>query len=80
LPADVRLELHDTSGAILSTQTLRLNGRNSLDLAFEDVFPRVSDMLGGYLVVHSSQPLYSFSMMNNSSLSFLCAIPPQAYP
>jgi hypothetical protein len=80
LPADVTMELHDTSGAIRSTRTLRISGRNSLDLAFADVFTNLKELLGGYMVLHSSQPLYTFSLMSNGAQSFLCSIPPQPFP
>ncbi len=77
--ADAVLEVYDPKGVLQGSKPFSLASRNNRTIYFGDMFPELSEMLGGYVRVRSSQPLFSFSIYNDTDLRFLSMIPAQAW-
>jgi len=77
--ADVLLEVYDPQGVLQGTKKFAIAPKNNLTVYYTELFPNAPELLGGYVRLQSSQPLFSFSIFNDSEMIFLSMIPAQTW-
>jgi hypothetical protein len=78
--ARVTVELWGELGTLDKTHTFDLGAGDRTAVYLTSFFPDIGARLTGHFRVHSTQPLHSFSLINDRSLNFITAIPALPLP
>ncbi len=79
-PADVTIELWGPGGTLDRTADVKIAPDNRIALYLNQLFTGLEPRLVGNIRVRSTQPLVSFSLVNDLGLNFLTALPPIPLP
>ncbi|MDA2933025.1 hypothetical protein MYX82_01640, partial [Acidobacteria bacterium AH-259-D05] len=76
--AQITLRVFDRNGTLVGeTDSIVLEQNQRLSELVEDLIPETADLIGGHIVVESTQPLVAQSFFGNNTLQFLSAVPPR---
>jgi hypothetical protein len=78
--ANVTMELWGSDGRLLQTAGFTLPPGNRQALYLSNFFPGMEPSLSGHVRIHSDKPLYSISLVHDTVLNFMAAVPPILFP
>jgi hypothetical protein len=78
--ASVDVELWAQDGTMTRAATLNLAPGSRTSLYLDQVFPNLGSVLVSNIRIHSTLPLFAFSLIHDSGLNFMASMPPIAFP
>jgi deoxycytidylate deaminase len=78
--ASVDVELWAPDGTMTRAATLNLAPGSRMSLYLDQVFPNLGSVLVSNIRIHSTLPLFGFSLIHDSGLNFIVSMPPIAFP
>ncbi len=78
--ASVTMELWGGDGSLVQSKTLTIAPGNRTALYLSDFFPGMGESLAGHVRIRSSVPLYSLSLIHDTAMHFIAAVPAIQFP
>jgi hypothetical protein len=78
--ASVDVELWAQDGTMTRAATLNLAPGSRTSLYLDQVLPNLGSVLVSNIRIHSTLPLFAFSLIHDSGLNFIVSMPPIAFP
>ncbi len=77
VPATAVIRIFRSSGELVGQAERILQAGQRMSQTLEELAPASADVIGGYTIVTSNQPLVGQVLFGNSTLQFLSAVPPR---
>ncbi|MDA2926236.1 matrixin family metalloprotease [Acidobacteria bacterium AH-259-G07] len=75
--AQVTITVFDRDGNQVGQKSLTLGRNQRLSDLVENLIPETADLIRGYIVIDSTQPVVAQQLFGNNTLQFLSAVPPR---